>query len=196
MSRKTFFSFHFKRDVWRAGQVRNSNVVAGEDEYGFVDAVEWEKIEREGDTAIERWIVDQLKNTSVTVVLIGAKTSERDWIDCEIRKSWERGNGLVGVRIHNMKDQDGKTDIAGDNPLDQVAISDGTKLSGIFKTYDWVTNDGRANLGKWIEEAFTLRDKYDGDEDLKKAESASVSSVAKAAVAPTIIQNPSRPWSR
>jgi hypothetical protein len=44
MARKIFFSFHYERDAWRAGQVRNCNVVAGEDEYGFIDAVDWESI--------------------------------------------------------------------------------------------------------------------------------------------------------
>ena len=80
MSRKVFFSFHFKRDAWRAGQVRNCDLLADEDEYGVIDGVEWEKIERQGDPAIERWIEEQLKYTSVTVVLIGAETSD---IRCE-----------------------------------------------------------------------------------------------------------------
>ncbi|MGF9996732.1 TIR domain-containing protein [Bacillus safensis] len=26
MARKVFFSFHYERDAWRAGQVRNSNI--------------------------------------------------------------------------------------------------------------------------------------------------------------------------
>ena len=78
MARKTFFSFHYERDSWRAGQVRNSNVIAAEDEYGFIDGVDWESIKRQGDDAIKRWIKDQLKNTSVTAVLIGKETAERE----------------------------------------------------------------------------------------------------------------------
>jgi hypothetical protein len=198
MARKVFFSFHFKRDAWRAGQVRNSNLLADEDEYGFFDSAEWEKIEREGDAAIERWINDQLKYTSVTVVLIGAETSERDWVDHEIRKSWERGNGIVGVRIHNVKDQDGKTDVAGPNPLDNIHLADGTPLSRICTTYDWVTDDGRSNLGTWIESAFQARAAYSGEKELSEPQSANKRSSAniRMTAAPTSIKNPPGPWAQ
>jgi hypothetical protein len=199
MSRKVFFSFHFKRDAWRAGQIRNSDLLADEDEYGVIDSVEWEKLEREGDEAIKRWINDQLKHTSVTVVLIGAQTAERDWVDYEIRRSWERGNALVGLRVHNVKDQDRKTDIAGSNPLDHIRLKDGKALSSIFKTYDWVTDDGRTNLGEWVEEAFQTRAAYDGETRLDDSDvDKSVPPAPRPpyGTGPTIIRNPSGPWAR
>lgn len=196
MARKVFFSFHFKRDAWRAGQVRNSDLLPNEDEYGVIDGVEWEKIERAGDDAIRRWINDQLKYTSVTAVLIGAETSERDWVDYEIRQSWDKGNGLIGIRIHNLKDQEGKIDMPGSNPLDNVKLVNGSPLSSIFKTYDWNTNDGRNNLGSWVEEAFQLRERYSGESRLNPSTQStqSISSGLLGRTAPTVIQNPPRPW--
>ncbi len=194
MSRKVFFSFHFKRDAWRAGQVRNSNLLADEDKYGVVDSAAWEKIEREGDEAIQRWINDQLKYTSVTVVLIGAETAERDWVDHEIRKSWERGNGLLGVRIHNVKDQDSKTDVAGSNPLDYVFLANGKPLSSLAKTYDWVTDDGRNSLGKWVEEAYQARASYRGETALRTIEGSGNKPRPGYGTGPTIIANPAKPW--
>jgi hypothetical protein len=167
MARKVFFSFHFKRDAWRAGQVRNADLLADEDEYGVVDAAEWEKLEKEGDTAIMRWINEQLQNTSVTVVLIGAETAERDWVNYEIRKSWERGNAIVGLRIHNVKNQEQKTDLPGINPLDQIFLADDKPLSSVCKTYDWSTDDGRNNLGQWVENAYNARQSYEGVSSLK-----------------------------
>lgn len=159
MARKVFFSFHFKRDSWRAGQVRNADLLADEDEYGVIDAAEWEKIEREGNDAIARWIQGQLKSTSITVVLIGAETDGRTWIDYEIAESWKRGNAVVGLYVHNVKDKDGKTDVKGTNPLDRLKLKNGKPLSSVCKTYDWVTDDGRANLGTWVEDAFVEREK-------------------------------------
>lgn len=203
MVRKVFYSFHYKRDAWRAAQVRNSNVIADDDEYGVIDSVEWETIERQGDAAIERWINDQLKFTSVTVVLIGAQTAERDWVDYEIRKSWERGNALVGVRIHAVKDQDSETDAPGANPFAAVKLADGTPLSSIVKIYDWVAGDGRENLGDWVEEAYEARQTHDGEEELMKAETAapyilrSVPDPARTVVpaaAPAVIRKPAEPW--
>ncbi len=38
MARRVFFSFHYERDVWRAGQVRNSWVTKDREEAGFWDA--------------------------------------------------------------------------------------------------------------------------------------------------------------
>lgn len=51
--------------------VRNASVTQGEEAAAVIDAAAFEKIERQGDPAIKRWIDDQLKGTSVTVVLVG-----------------------------------------------------------------------------------------------------------------------------
>ena len=180
MARKIFFSFHYERDAWRAGQVRNCNVVACEDQYGFIDAADWEAIKKKGDAAIKGWIDDQLKNTSVTIVLIGAETANREWVQHEILKSWNRSNGIVGIRIHNIKDQDKNTDVAGRNPLDDFKMADGTLLSSICKTYDWVVDDGRKNIGTWADEAATIRAKFGTDDKISRA--AEVSQTTNATV--------------
>ncbi len=164
MARKTFFSFHYERDAWRAGQVRNSNVMASEDEYGFIDGVDWESIKKQGDDAVKRWIKGQLKDTSVTAVLIGKETADREWVRHEIVESWNRGNGVVGIWIHDILDQDRKTDVQGRNPFELFTPPNGTRLGTVCKTYNWVSDDGRANLGKWLEEAVQIRSKY-GDDD-------------------------------
>lgn len=160
MARKTFFSFHYERDVWRASQVRNCNLLPTEDQYGFIDAVDWESIRRQGDAAIERWINGQLQNTSTTAVLIGSETAGRPWVRFEILKSWNRGNGLVGVLIHNIKDEKRQTDPRGANPFDRFKLPDGTPLSSMCKVYDWVADDGRDNLGKWLDQACEIRARY------------------------------------
>lgn len=157
MARKVFFSFHYERDSQRAAQVRNADMLADEDEYGVIDAVEWEKLERAGAEAIKRWILSQMEGTSATVVLIGAETSERPWVIYEIEESWKRGNGIVGVRIHNVKNLQSQTDLRGANPFDKIRFSDGTQLSSVAKTYDWVSDSGRDNLGIWVEEAIGKR---------------------------------------
>lgn len=200
MARKVFYSFHYERDAWRAAQVRNSNAIADEDEYGVIDGVEWEKIEREGDDAIKRWIRSQLQHTSVTVVLIGTETASRRWVNYEIVESWKRGNAILGIRIHNMKNQESKTDFVGANPLEKIQFTDGALLSSVCKTYDWIANDGRTNMGRWVDDAFDDRDKIKkaGDKVIKETEE-----LAKSVAAPTVatgasreIRNPPRPWAR
>jgi hypothetical protein len=156
MARKVFFSFHFERDVWRAGQVRNSWVTKDRESAGFWDSADWEEVKKKGNDAVEKWIDDQLKGTSVTVVLIGAETSNRPYVGYEIKQSHNRGNGLIGIYIHNMKDVNSKTDTKGMNPLSNWNVERNGKkvlLSDIYPTYDWVNDDGRNKMGDWIETA-------------------------------------------
>ncbi|EKB22092.1 TPA: TIR domain-containing protein [Aeromonas veronii] len=164
MSRRVFFSFHYTGDVNRIGIVRNSWVTkTTRSDAGFWDAAEWEQVQKDTDLAIKRWINKQLEYTSVTVVLIGEKTSQRPWVNYEIEKSIERGNGLLGVYIHNINGLGKGTSSKGKNPFDNHSIkcTDGNyyNASRIYKTYDWVSDDGYNNLGAWIEEAAKIAGK-------------------------------------
>lgn len=106
--------------------------------------------------AIKKWIDDQLIGTSVTAVLIGYETSNRDYVKYELEQSWKRGNGILGIYIHQKKDLNGKTDSKGDNLFGDIFLSptDNKKyFSERFSSYDWVENDGYSNLGSWVEAA-------------------------------------------
>lgn len=157
MARKTFFSFHYKNDVWRANIVRNSWVTKDDKEAaGFIDAADFEKIEKEGEEAIHKWINKQLDGTSVTVVLIGVDTSNRPYVKYELQKSYEKGNGMLGIYIHKLKDKDGNTSTKGSNHFGEIGKDEkgnAVYFSSAYTTYDWVDDDGYKNMAKWIEEA-------------------------------------------
>ena len=150
MARRTFFSFHYANDIWRASQVRNSNIVKSEvpaeSRAGFVDASLWEEAKKKGEAAIRKMIDDALKNTSVTCVLIGQSTSTRPWVRYEIKQSFDRGNGLLGVYVHKLKDQTGSTSSKGADPFVAAGINN-------VPTYDWVDDNGYLNLARWIDSA-------------------------------------------
>lgn len=149
-----FFSFHYERDNWRASVVRNSWVTKPDrKDAGFIDAASWEEIKKRGDDAIKQWIERELEGTSVTIVLIGAETSERKWVNHEIKRSCEKGNGLLGVYIHNIRDSNGNTDLRGKNPFENFTLTaTGKRLSDTVPVYDWVNDDGYNSLAKWIEQ--------------------------------------------
>ena len=157
MARRVFFSFHYDRDIRRVVQVRNSWVVRPENEtQPFLDKAAWESIKRRGDQAIEKWIEDQLSGTSVTVVLVGAETYTREWVLHEIKRSYQLGKGILAVYIHNVRDPIRGTDPRGQNPMDYWTVERSGRqvpLSQLYRTYDWVNEDGRANLAGWIEAA-------------------------------------------
>ncbi|MCM8769481.1 MAG: TIR domain-containing protein, partial [Candidatus Omnitrophica bacterium] len=57
---------HYERDVWRANVVRNSWVAKPDrEEAGFIDAAEFEKLQRQGNEGVKRWINSQIDGTSV-----------------------------------------------------------------------------------------------------------------------------------
>lgn len=156
MARRVFFSFHYKNDVWRANQVRNSWVTQGKEAAGFVDSADFEKIEKDGEEAIKKWIDNQLVGTSVTVVLIGTETSSRPYVRYELQKSYKKGNGIIGVFIHQLKDKDGNTSTKGDTTFGELGKDkEGNPVYffQIAKTYDYVNDNGYKNLGDWIESA-------------------------------------------
>ena len=143
--RKVFFSFDWD-DVWRVNQVRHSWVAKGSYENaGFIDDADIEAVKRSSDAAIKNWIDKQLNGTSVTCVLIGSYTAQSRWVSYEIIKSIAKGNGLVGIYIHNVLDQDKHTSSKGSSPLPD--------LLSYYSYYDWVNDNGRENLGDWIEKA-------------------------------------------
>ena len=140
MARKVFFSFKYG-DVSRAMVVRNSDVIRGDDKRGFIDKAEFEKVERQGSAAIQRWIDAQLDGTSVTVVLVGARTDQSRWVRYEIAESIKRGNGLLGVDISKIKDFNGNTS-------DRCS-----KMPDGYPFYLWNNDNGYLNLQNWIEQA-------------------------------------------
>lgn len=116
MARHVFFSFHYQRDIVRINQIRNLPEVIDEAAAGFRDGSLWEEAKKKGDDAIKKLIDNGLLGTSVTVVCIGNKTAGRQFINYEIQKSIDRGNGILGVQIHHLKNFAGEVDAAGDTP--------------------------------------------------------------------------------
>ncbi|MBV9633248.1 MAG: TIR domain-containing protein, partial [Methylobacteriaceae bacterium] len=147
MARHTFFSFHYERDIWRASQIRNSWVTQDREAAGFWDKAEWEEIKKKGEAAVHNWIDEQLKGTSVTVVLIGAETSTRTYVDYEITQSHKKKKGILGIYIHNLKDKDQKTGTKGANPFGKWKFTDSDGNVVTYPTYDWMHDEGYENMG-------------------------------------------------
>ncbi|MFD2649189.1 TIR domain-containing protein [Devosia albogilva] len=154
MPRKVFFSFHYKRDVHRVMQVRNSWVLRpGGEASPFYDKAEFEEVKRRAG-GIERWIEQQLAGTSVTVVLFGRETSSRPWVRHEIKRSFELGKGLLAIDIHNVRHPQRGADLPGVNPLSTFTVGrEATPMNRLYSEYDWVLDDGYNNIGFWIEAA-------------------------------------------
>jgi len=141
MARRVFFSFHYENDVWRANVIRNSHIVDGTAAAGFQDASLWEEAKKKGDAAIKKLIDEGLKGTTVTAVLIGSQTASRKYVGYEIDQSIARGNGLLGIYVHNIQDQNQRTSAMGQPPAALVAAG--------APCYLWDPK----SFGSWVEAA-------------------------------------------
>ena len=163
VKRRTFFSFHYRPDNWRAAQVRNIGAVAGNVPVSDND---WEAVTKGGDVAIQSWINYQMRGKSCAVVLIGNRTSGRQWIKYEIEKAWNDGKGLLGIYIHNLEDRNGEQSAKGANPFYSIIVN-GRRLSNIVKDYDppykrskRVYDHIANNISDWVEEAISIRGRH------------------------------------
>lgn len=162
MARSVFFSFHYKPDAVRASQVRNIGSIEGNKP---ANDNAWETVISQSDDAIKNWIASQMQGRSCTVVLVGAETANRKWINHEIVKAWDKGMGVVGIRIHGLKNFNGLTSAPGNNPFNYITHGKSKKkLSSIVKCYnpsgqdskekyDWIKN----NIAAAVEEAINIR---------------------------------------
>lgn len=160
--RQIFYSFHFDNDVMRVQQVRNIGAL---EENKPVSPNDWEDVKKKGDAAIEKWIDDNMLYRSCVVVLIGEETANRKWVKKEIQKAWNKGKGLVGIYIHNLKDPNTGKCKKGKNPFEGFTLKDGTEnLSDYVKCYDPDSNDAYGwianNLENKVEEAISIREKF------------------------------------
>ena len=162
MTRRVFYSFHYADDAWRASQVRNMGVVEGNRPATDND---WESVKAGGNRA-KAWIDRQLHRRSCAVVLVGSSTAGRKWINYEIDKAWRDGKGVVGIHIHGLQDQRGRTSPKGQNPFETFSIG-GQAMSSIVECYDppgrhsnarhdWIS----AYLARMIENAINIRNSY------------------------------------
>ena len=196
LARRTFFSFHYKPDVWRAWNVRNSWVVQPDDQkdHGFFDSSVFEASKKEGEDSLKAFLRRGLENTSVTCVLAGTNTWKRRWVRYEVARSILKGNGLLTIHIHGIRNKDKQVSTKGADPLAQVGVyrSNGrvyfaewksdkwiayadytrpipaadlwfsapssstvVQFSDHCRSYNFTGQNGRSNIGRWIEAAAT-----------------------------------------
>ena len=163
MKRQVFYSFNYGEDAWRASQVRNMGIVDGNRP---ATDNEWQDVSRGGSAAIRRWINQQMKYRSALVVLVGANTANRYWINYEIEHAWKEHMGVVGIYINRLLDQYGRATYAGQNPLDAFSIQN-VQLSSIVPvlipsglTSREVYADIELNISKFIERGIEIRSRY------------------------------------
>lgn len=162
--RQVFFSFEYKKDAWRASEVRNMGKVSDSSTFSDND---WEEVRGKNDAEIKKWINNQMALRSCIVVLVGKSTSTRKWVKYEIEKAYELSKGIVGIHIHGLKDEKGNQTDKGSNPFYNIYNKDGKRLSNFVTCYDppyktstRVYEDIEESIEDLIEEAISNKGNY------------------------------------
>lgn len=153
-----YYCFHYERDSQRVQQILNMGVVEGQP---VLNSQAWEKIKEKGDSAIEKWIDEQMKYKTAVVVLIGTKTDTREWVLYEIKKAWNEKRPLLGIRIHGLADLTGATGSLGGNPFAKVDLQNGKTAAASVPIFSPRGSDSKAiyadiksNLKSWVEQGY------------------------------------------
>mgnify|MGYP000871245239 CR=1 FL=1 len=157
MAKSVFYSFHYKRDVHRVQLVRNIDALEGQP---VLSGQDWEAVRRQGDQAIEKWIDEQMKYKEAVIVLIGAETANRPWVQYEIAQAWKIRIPLLGIKIHGLAslsdgaDEEGPDNFFADYSF-RIPVFDPT-------VYGWIGIDTKAtynnladNIEQWSREGAT-----------------------------------------
>lgn len=164
MARRCFYSLHYLADAHRTARVRS---IVPFDGGRPAPGSDWDGVGDGSDQAIQRWIDGQLEGKACTVVLVGEHTAGRRWVNYEIERSWARGMGVVGIRIHGLGDPADRISPMGGNPFDHVTSEQGKLLSSMVRCYNtpgatsaarfaWIAE----NLADAVEQAIRIRNDY------------------------------------
>lgn len=164
MARKVFLSFHYTKDVMRVSQVKQIGAL---ERQPILDANGWEKVKRQGEDSIKRWINDNMRDKDCVIVLIGSETAGRKWVKYEIEKAWRDRKGVMGIYIHNIKAPQIGTSAKGRNPFSGYTIdvngrkTDWDTIVPVYDPKSWdAYNDITNNIESWITKAIAVRKRY------------------------------------
>jgi hypothetical protein len=164
MPRRVYWSFYYKEDSSRIHQVINMGAVEGQ---RILTGQKWEEVEKGGDAAIKKWISDEMSGKTCLVVLVGKNTSKRPWVNYEIIKAWNDKLGVVGVRIHGLRDLISQsTSTSGNSPFDGINVK-GKPMGSIVTLYDPPGANSKAvyagisdSMEELVENAIKIRNAY------------------------------------
>ncbi len=129
MTRRAFFAFHFENDLSRVDQIRAELGAAEVHQVGFFDPAEYGALLRADKATIRRVIRERVEGTSVTIVLIGTGTASQPFVHVAVEESIAHRNGLLGIHVHALDDQDGQLSFAGPAPIVPAGVE--------FPCYTW-----------------------------------------------------------
>ena len=109
------------------------------------------------DKGVETYVLDSILDLNATNVW---NVSEH-----EIKRAWELGKPIMGIRINALEDASGRQSRVGQNPFEKIWLDNGTLMSQwvpVFTPNPYGTsrdayNDIRINMGTWVESAIVAQ---------------------------------------
>lgn len=86
----------------------------------FYDRHLLDPVDSRDDEYIQQCIREEMRNTSVTVVITGEETQNSDWVDYELDRSLKEGNGLLAIKADDSIADDDVPDKIEDNGAEVI----------------------------------------------------------------------------
>lgn len=165
MNRKVFLSFQYEEEVGRTNVVKETLQMQNKHDLKFIRRNDYKKLKEQGLDCLYNEIDRSLEETSVTVVLIGQNTFKSQSVNYSIMKSLERGNSILGIKIHSIKDFKGKNPLL-EGELETIVGYDRLGNPVYFNeiahmVYDYKRHNGAYYISDWIESAVRSKEMFE-----------------------------------
>jgi hypothetical protein len=123
MAKRIFISYHHK-DQQKA---KGFNLLQWNKNVGveFVGRHLLDPVDSSNEDYIAAKVKEQMKGTSVTVVLLGHEAENSSWVKWEIEQSLEKGNGILAIKLY-----DDVPDPTPESPVGKILYDSGAEIIG------------------------------------------------------------------
>lgn len=123
--RRCFFIFDYEHDLEEVRRIAELDLVKAESAAGFTDTSQWSQAKARGVEEVKQQIDEALVGTTCSVVFIGPRTANLGYVQYAIERSLHRGNGLLGVHLHLLKNPMASSGERGPIPCERQVADQG-----------------------------------------------------------------------
>ncbi|WP_270645517.1 SIR2 family protein [Merdimonas faecis] len=139
-----FISYHYDSDNKIAKEITD---IINTDKINIFTVVKENQKEKDAEI-IKSWVDEEIKKTRITILLISAKTLDREYVTYELSKSLSNGNTIIPILI------DSKENAFGENDIDTIEKKLNKELPDRnLRIRKWFQDNGKENILRWLNES-------------------------------------------
>lgn len=139
-----FISYHYDSDNKIAKEITD---IINTNKINIFTVVKENRKEKDAEI-IKGWIDEEIKKTRITILLISAKTLDREYVTYELSKSLSNGNTIIPILI------DSKENAFDEKDIDTIEKKLNKELPDKnLRIRKWFQDNGKENILQWLNES-------------------------------------------